>query len=89
MTAITLASCCYLLSTLLQREELIFWTFCLLEACIGAYLPSMTVLKEQIVEDGVRGKVYGMLRLPLNTFVVVTHSLSEEGKSTIETSKYS
>ena len=52
---------------------------CLLGASIGAYYPGMAYLKGQIVEDGVRGKVYHMLRLPLNVFVVVAHSLAEEG----------
>ena len=80
MTAITTTSCCFLLAIVLRREELIFWAFCMLEACVGAYFPSMAYLKGQIVEDGVRGKVYGMLRLPLNIFVVVAHSLAEEGE---------
>lgn len=43
----------------------------------------MAFLKGQIVEDGRRGKVYGMLRLPLNVFVVVAHSLAEEGEPSI------
>lgn len=81
MTVITTASCCFLVTILLQREELIFWAFCVLEACVGAYFPSMAYLKGRVVEDGVRGKVYGMLRLPLNVFVVVAHSLAEEGES--------
>lgn len=80
MTVTTVASCCFLLTIVLQKEKLIFWAFCLLEACVGAYFPSMALLKGQIVEDGVRGKVYGMLRLPLNIFVIVAHSLAEEGK---------
>ena len=80
MTATTTTSCCFLLAVVLRREELIFWVFCMLEACVGAYFPSMAYLKGQIVEDGVRGKVYGMLRLPLNIFVVVSHSLAEEGE---------
>ena len=80
MTATTTTSCCFLLAIVLRREELMFWAFCMLEACVGAYFPSMAYLKGQIVEDGVRGKVYGMLRLPLNIFVVVAHSLAEEGE---------
>ena len=77
LTAI--ASSCLFLSILSPDERLTFWAFCLFEGCIGVYFPCMAVLKGKIVEDGVRGKVYGMLRLPLNVFVVVTHSLAEEG----------
>ena len=44
------------------------------------YFPCMAVLKGKVVGDEVRGRVYGMLRLPLNVFVVVGHSLAEEGK---------
>lgn len=47
---------------------------------MGLYYPSMGYLKGQIVHDGVRGKVYGLLRLPLNVFVVVTLGLTKEGK---------
>ena len=79
-TVTAVASCCFLTTILLKKEALIFWAFCLLEACVGAYFPSMAYLKGQVVEDGVRGQVYGRLRLPLNVFVVVAHSLSEEGK---------
>lgn len=84
MTATTTTSCCFLLAILLRKEELIFWAFCMLEACVGAYYPSMAYLKGQVVEDGVRGKVYGMLRLPLNIFVIVAHSLAEEGEPSAE-----
>jgi MFS transporter, MFS domain-containing protein family, molybdate-anion transporter len=68
-------------SVLFTGEKLIFWAFCLFEGCIGVYFPVMAVLKGKIVEDGVRGKVYGMLRMPLNVFVVVAHSLAEEGST--------
>lgn len=50
------------------------------EALVGAYFPSMAFLKGRVVDDGIRGKVYGILRLPLSIFVVVAHSLAEEGK---------
>ena len=39
----------------------------------------MGSLKNQLITDGNRGKVYGLLRLPLNVFVVVGHSLAEDG----------
>lgn len=73
------ASCCLSSSILLTDEKFVFGAFCIFDGCIGVYFPAMAILKGEVVEDGVRGKVYGMLRLPLNVFVVVTHSLAEEG----------
>ena len=74
------ASCCLLMTVLSRDEKTIFWAFCLFETCVGIYFPSMAYLKGRTVEDGVRAKVYGILRLPLNVFVVVAHSLAEEGR---------
>lgn len=37
-------------------------------------------LKEKIVEDDVRAKIYGILRLPLNLFVVVGLGLTQDGE---------
>jgi hypothetical protein len=69
-----------LLTTLLADSELlIFIAFLTFEAAIGVYFPSMGSLKGRMIEDGMRGKVYGLLRLPLNLFVVVGHSLAEDG----------
>lgn len=73
------ASGCLSLFILFKNEKLLFWAFCLFEACIGVYFPIIAVLKREAVEDGARGKVYSMLRMPLNIFVVATHSLAEEG----------
>lgn len=47
---------------------------------MGMYWPSIGSLKGRVVEDGVRARVYGMLRVPLNVFVVVALSLIEEGE---------
>lgn len=80
-TVVALASCCLLVVPLSQREMIIFWAFCLYEACIGLYYPSMGFLKGTIVEDGDRGKIYSAMRLPLNAFVIAALSLTQEGKS--------
>ncbi len=40
-------------------------------------------LKEKIVDDGVRAKVYGALRVPLNVFVVVGLGLTRDGNSSL------
>ena len=79
LVLMAIASGCLSSSIVFADEKLVFWAFCLFEGCIGVYFPAMAVLKGTVVEDGVRGKVYGMLRMPLNIFVVVTHSLAEEG----------
>jgi MFS family permease len=76
---LTSASICLLSSILLNHEAMVFWSFCLLEVCVGAYFPSMASLKGRLIQDGSRGRVYGILRLPLNLFVIAAHSLAEEG----------
>ncbi|TQW07196.1 major facilitator superfamily domain containing protein 5 [Cordyceps javanica] len=62
-----------------QDERVLFLVFCVIEGCIGAYFPAMASLKSQLVDDGIRGRVYSALRAPLNVFVVVAHCLDEEG----------
>lgn len=54
-----------------RGEQVTFWLFALFEACVGMYWPCMGYLKGQLVEDGVRAQLYGVLRVPLNVFVVV------------------
>ncbi|KAL1876405.1 hypothetical protein VTK73DRAFT_9344 [Phialemonium thermophilum] len=78
-TAILVASACLGGAAVLTDERVLFWTLCAVEAAIGLYFPSMSFLKSEIVEDGVRGRVYSILRCPLNAFVVLVHSLDEEG----------
>jgi MFS family permease len=78
--AIGTASSALLLTVLIKDEKITFWLFCLFEACIGIYFPSMAYQKGRIVDDGVRAKVYGILRIPLNCFVVAALSLTKEGE---------
>ncbi|UNI24055.1 hypothetical protein JDV02_009834 [Purpureocillium takamizusanense] len=72
-------------AAVLDNEPLLFWSFCLLEFCFGIYFPAMAALKSQFIEDDFRGAVYSSLRLPLNLFVVIAHSLDCEA---IETSSF-
>jgi ABC-type multidrug transport system permease subunit len=76
-----LASSSLLVTVICKEERLTFWSFLIFEACVGMYFPSIGYLKGKIIEDGVRGRVYGMLRIPLNVFVVVALSLTREGRS--------
>jgi hypothetical protein len=80
LVLMAVGSGCLSSSILITDEKFVFGAFCLFEGCIGVYFPVMAVLKGKLVEDGVRGKIYGMLRMPLNVFVVVAHSLAEEGR---------
>ncbi|GJD00832.1 major facilitator superfamily transporter [Colletotrichum higginsianum] len=61
-----------------RAEQITFWLFCLFEACVGLYFPSMGYLKGKVVDDGVRAQVYGVLRIPLNVFVVVSLMFSSD-----------
>lgn len=80
--AITFASASLLSAVIIPSHEyLVFWAFCLVELCVGMYFPSMNFLKSNIVEDDSRAKIYSFMRLPLSTFVVLAHSLAEEGLS--------
>jgi len=62
-------------------EQATFWLFCLFEACVGLYWPSMGVLKGRLVDDGVRAQVYGFMRIPLNVFVVAALLLTGDGEA--------
>lgn len=76
-----IASAAFAVSTMLDRECLLFWAFCVIEGCVGAYFPRMALIKSNVVDDSVRGGVYSALRLPLNTFVVAVHGLNRDGRS--------
>lgn len=43
----------------------------------------MASLKGKLVDDGLRASVYGMLRIPLNVFVVLALSTTKEGEITL------
>ncbi|SCO27189.1 uncharacterized protein FFMR_00068 [Fusarium fujikuroi] len=60
-----------LLATILLRDELSrFWAFCIFEICVGLYYPSMTYLKSRLFQEERRGRVHGLMRVPLNLFTV-------------------
>ncbi|KXT12121.1 hypothetical protein AC579_7499 [Pseudocercospora musae] len=79
LSILALAAISLLLPVLASAEALAFWCFSLFEACVGLYFPTMSRLKSELVEDGVRGKVYGMMRFPLNVFVVLALGATREG----------
>jgi len=55
-----------------KSEKWAFWLFCVFEAWVGVYWPSMGYLKGQLIDDGIRARVYGFLRIPLDVFVVAS-----------------
>jgi len=78
------ASACFVLPVLTHWEPVTFWCFCIFEICCGIYFPSIAHLKEKNIDDGVRAKIYGIMRVPLNAFVVIGLMLTKEGKWSIE-----
>ncbi len=79
-TVVTLGAVSLLFTIFFRSEWLTFWSFCLFEACVGMYFPSMGYQKGKVIDDGNRAHLYGLLRIPYNLFVVVALSLTREGK---------
>ncbi|KAK4150328.1 hypothetical protein C8A00DRAFT_18122 [Chaetomidium leptoderma] len=73
------SAACFFLSATPGTEQSVFWVFCLFEAAVGMYWPCMGYLKGRLVDDGVRAQVYGILRIPLNVFVVVSLLFTGDG----------
>jgi hypothetical protein len=77
---LVLASLCFFIPGHVRDERITLWCFCIFELCCGAYYPVMASLKGKLVDDGLRASVYGMLRIPLNVFVVLALSTTKEGE---------
>eukprot|EP00931_Biecheleriopsis_adriatica_P033739 TRINITY_DN19563_c0_g2_i1.p1 TRINITY_DN19563_c0_g2~~TRINITY_DN19563_c0_g2_i1.p1 ORF type:complete len:567 (+),score=70.61 TRINITY_DN19563_c0_g2_i1:69-1769(+) len=45
-------------------------SFLIIEFCVGAYYPSVGLLKSEVVPESVRGATYNLYRVPLNAIVV-------------------
>jgi hypothetical protein len=80
MLTLMVASACFVLPVITHHEAVTFWCFCVFEMCCGIYFPSMAHLKEKNIDDGVRAKIYGIMRVPLNAFVVIGLMLTKDGK---------
>ncbi|KAJ3492489.1 hypothetical protein NLG97_g5357 [Lecanicillium saksenae] len=79
LSVLVIVSGCLGIIVNVRDERVLFLAFCIIEGCIGVYFPAMASLKSQLVDDDIRGRVYSVLRAPLNVFVVVAHCLDEEG----------
>jgi hypothetical protein len=76
------ASLCFFLPAYVREESITLWCFCIFEVCCGVYFPAMASLRGKLIEDGSRASVYTILRVPLNAFVVLALSTTQEGMST-------
>lgn len=79
LSILAMASYGLLIPVLQQAEGVTFWSFMLFEMCVGLYFPSMSRLKSGIVDDAVRARVYGFMRLPLNIFIAVALGTTRDG----------
>ncbi|KAH7330487.1 hypothetical protein BKA65DRAFT_509480 [Rhexocercosporidium sp. MPI-PUGE-AT-0058] len=73
------ASASLFIPVLCRDERITFWCFCLFELCCGVYFPLMAYQKGKMVDDSVRANVYGLMRIPLNVFVVLVLSTTKDG----------
>ncbi|OAL46183.1 MFS general substrate transporter [Pyrenochaeta sp. DS3sAY3a] len=77
---LALASLCFFVPGYFRDERITLWCFCVFELCCGIYYPVMASLKGSLIEDGARASIYGILRIPLNVFVVLALSTTKEGE---------
>src|SRR5690606_17682571 len=75
----SLSAASLLFTVLTRSEPLRFWSFCIFEYCLGIYLPNMAYLKGNLIGDAHRGKIYGLMRMPINVFVVLCLGNASEG----------
>ena len=78
---LAVSNVCFFSLVKARSEQTTFWIFCVFEACVGVYWPCMGYLKGKLVDDAVRAQVYGILRVPLNIFVVVSLLLTGDGNA--------
>ncbi|CAO2656489.1 Nn.00g052920.m01.CDS01 [Neocucurbitaria sp. VM-36] len=78
---LALASLCFFIPGHFRDERITLWCFCIFELCCGVYYPVMASLKGKLIEDGSRASIYGILRIPLNAFVVLALSTTKEGEA--------
>lgn len=80
LSILALASHGLLIPVLQNCENVTFWAFAMFEMCVGLYFPTIGRLKADIVDDAVRAKVYGWMRLPLNIFIAVALGITQDGE---------
>ncbi|EDU49331.1 major facilitator superfamily domain containing protein 5 [Pyrenophora tritici-repentis Pt-1C-BFP] len=78
---LAVSSACFFIPGHFRDERVTLWCFCIFELCCGIYYPAMGSLKSKLIEDGSRASIYGILRIPLNVFVVLALSTTKEGEA--------
>ena len=78
---VSVMASCLLITVLSGAEYIRFYAFSIFELCIGLYFPSMAFLKSRVVADSHRGTIYGLMRLPLNIFVISILYTIKDGTS--------
>lgn len=76
---LSIGAASFMVPVLIRNEHVTFWSFCVFELCCGIYFPLMAYQKGKIIDDSVRANVYGLMRVPLNAFVVLILSTTKEG----------
>jgi hypothetical protein len=77
---LAVAALCFFIPGRVRDERITLWCFCIFELCCGFYYPVMASLKGKLIDDGSRASIYGILRVPLNAFVVLALSSTTEGE---------
>ncbi|KAK5625894.1 hypothetical protein RRF57_001610 [Xylaria bambusicola] len=72
VAALSVASLCFLKLSSVKTETGAFWLFCLLEGCIGLFVPCIGYLKATLIDDDVRATVYSIMRMPFNILAIVS-----------------
>ncbi|CAH0047706.1 unnamed protein product [Clonostachys solani] len=76
--ALSFAASGLLLAVMFQRAIFRFWALCLFELALGIYFPAVACVKGILVPEEHRAKIYGAMRVPLNTFVIFVLSKVED-----------
>jgi len=53
-----------------HSEQLCFASFWVFEFCVGAYYPTIGLLKSELIPEHIRGTIYNLCRAPLNAVVI-------------------
>ena len=79
VTTLSLASLCFCIPVIIRDERTTFWCFCIFEVCCGIYFPLIAYQRGKIIDDSVRARLYSIMRIPLNVFVVAVLGTTQEG----------
>jgi len=81
VTTLSLASLCFCIPVIIRDERTTFWCFCIFEVCCGIYFPLIAYQRGKIIDDSVRARLYSIMRIPLNVFVVAVLGTTQEGEA--------